>query len=254
MKTKKRVVVSGAGSGIGRAIARRFLADGHEAVLLGRRVETLQETLDCDGAERGVAVACDVGDTASVRDVIDACTAGGAKIDVLVNNAGLGGPNAIGEEGSAARWREILRVNLDGVYFLTEASLPHMPDGGRVLNISSVLGKFGVPGYTAYCTSKHGLVGFTRALALELAPRSITVNAICPGWTDTEMARQGMELLAEAAGQSFEEAKRDALGLVPLGRMIDPAEIAGLAAWIASEEAAGMTGQAVNYSGGSAVW
>ena len=131
-----------------------------------------------------------------------------------------------------------------------------MPDRGtgRILNVSSVLGKFGVAGYAAYCASKHGVIGFTRALALELAPRRITVNALCPGWVETDMARQGVEESARLAGISPEEFRRQAEKRVPLGRFIDPSEVARLALFLASETGAGMTGQSINLDGGAAMW
>jgi NAD(P)-dependent dehydrogenase (short-subunit alcohol dehydrogenase family) len=117
--------------------------------------------------------------------------------------------------------------------------------------VSSVLGKFGVPGYSAYCASKTALIGFVRALALELAPRKITVNAICPGWTDTEMAWSGMRDISASLGVSIEEFKRDAMSRVPLGEMVQPNEVANLAAFLASDTGRNMTAQAISICGGS---
>jgi NAD(P)-dependent dehydrogenase (short-subunit alcohol dehydrogenase family) len=125
-----------------------------------------------------------------------------------------------------------------------------LSDGGRVINISSVLGRFGVPGYTAYCASKHAVIGFTRALALELAKRNITVNAVCPGWVDTGMAAQGMRMGADATGVTFEEFRDKAIGAVPIGRMIQPDEVASLVRFLASPQAAPITGQTYNICGG----
>jgi len=125
-----------------------------------------------------------------------------------------------------------------------------LADGGRIINTSSVLGRFGVPGYTAYCASKHAVIGFTRALALELVGRQITVNAICPGWVDTEMAAQGMQLGAEAMGITFQQFKEQAIGRVPLGRIIQPDEVAGLVKFLASAHASAITGQTYNICGG----
>jgi ketoreductase len=200
----------------------------------------------------------DVASWASVEKGMGKVFSAFGRIDILVNNAGIGGPNACSQEGED-RWRDILAVNLDGVFHLSRAVLKGPPknamgSGGRILNISSVLGKFGVPGYTAYCASKHGVLGFTKALSLECAPMGITVNAICPGWVETEMAREGIEGIAEATGDDYERARELALAQVPLGRILKPEEIASLLAWLASEEASGMTGQAINFSGGSAMW
>ena len=138
------------------------------------------------------------------------------------------------------------------MYLITKEVLQHMPEhqGGRVINVSSVLGKFGVPGYTAYCTTKHGMIGFTRALALEVVNRGITVNAICPGWVDTEMATQGIKQTAALQGITPEEFKAQAVAAVPIKRFLEADEVAGLVCYIASDLARGITGQAINICGG----
>ena len=146
---------------------------------------------------------------------------------------------------------DIIQTNLIGTYYVTRAAAPHVPNGGRVIMISSVLGKFGVPGYTAYCAAKTGLIGFTRSLALELAPRKITVNALCPGWTDTEMARAGMREIAASAGISVEEFKKRAMSQVPLGEMVEPEEVANLVAFLCAPTGDKITGQAISICGGS---
>ncbi|MCA8941032.1 MAG: SDR family oxidoreductase [Planctomycetes bacterium] len=244
----RRCVVTGGGSGIGRAIAIELVKAGATVALTGRRLEPLQETVTlCHG--KGAAHVCDVSDAGQVDDTFEMMTDQFGGIDVLVNNAGVGGPNACSGDGED-RWDAIIRTNLDGVFFCSRAALAHMPDGGRVINISSVLGQFGVPGYTAYCASKHGVIGFTKALALEVAPRGITVNAICPGWVDTDMARAGMEDMAKNMGVSFEEARKIAMNGVPLGRILQPAEIGRLVVYLASDDASGMTAQAVSLCGG----
>jgi NAD(P)-dependent dehydrogenase (short-subunit alcohol dehydrogenase family) len=249
-----RAVVTGGGTGIGRAIAKTFALAGATVAVTGRKLESLEETVREIHHDSGMASAyrLDVTDPAAVAETFARISRDLGGIDCLVNNAGAGGPNALSQPGED-RWREILSVNLDGMFFCTREALRPMRDGGRVINISSVLGKFGVPGYTAYCTSKHGVIGFTRALALEVAPRKITVNAVCPGWTDTEMARTGLDLLAQGMGVAFEEAKKTALAQVPLGRMVTPEEVAGLCAFLASDAAAAMTGTAISICGGSAM-
>jgi 3-hydroxybutyrate dehydrogenase len=127
-----------------------------------------------------------------------------------------------------------------------------MRDGehGRIINLSSVLGRFGVPGYTAYCTAKHGIIGFTKALALEVAARGITVNAICPTWVDTDMARQGMVETASVLGITVDEFRRQAIKGIPIQRMVEAEEVGNLAVYLASPQAGGITGQAVNICGG----
>ena len=126
---------------------------------------------------------------------------------MLVNNAGVGGGEPVAGS-DIERWRRTIDTNLTGTYLVTRAVLPLMRSGGRIINLSSVLGRFGVPGYTAYCASKHAVIGFTRALALELAPRQITVNAICPGWVDTEMAEQGMRQARRRPGRPSSSSAR----------------------------------------------
>ncbi len=191
----------------------------------------------------------DVTSEASVAAAIATLRASAPQIDVLVNNAGVGGGEPV-EGSDVERWRRTIDTNLTGTYLVTRAVLPMMQTGGRIINISSVLGRFGVPGYTAYCASKHAVIGFTRALALELAPDQITVNAICPGWVDTEMAEQGMRQGAAATDQTFEQFRASALGAVPIKRIIQPEEVAGLVGFLASSAASAITGQTYNICGG----
>ena len=150
------------------------------------------------------------------------------------------------------QWFDIVNTNLNGLYLITKAVLRHMPNqaGGRVINISSVLGKFGVPGYTAYCTTKHGMIGFTRALALEVVSRGITVNTVCPGWVDTEMAALGIKETAALQGITPAEFKAQAIEAVPIRRFLEADEVAELVCYIASDAASGITGQAINICGG----
>jgi ketoreductase len=150
------------------------------------------------------------------------------------------------------QWFDIVNTNLNGLYLITKSVLRHMPTqaGGRVINISSVLGKFGVPGYTAYCTTKHGVIGFTRALALEVVSRGITVNAVCPGWVDTEMATLGIKETAALQGITPTDFKAQAIEAVPIRRFLEADEVAELVCYIASDAAGGITAQAINICGG----
>jgi 3-hydroxybutyrate dehydrogenase len=251
----KRGLVTGGGTGIGAGIAAALAANGASVAVLGRRLEPLQQTVAQLRAQGGeiLAFAADVTDRDGIRRAVDEATTALGGLDVLVNNAGIGGPNGCSFPGPD-RWDEIVRTNLDGVFFTTRAALRHLADGGRIVSISSVLGRFGVPGYTAYCASKHGVIGFMKALALELAGRRITANTICPGWVDTGMAKDGMEAMAEAMQLTFEEARRQALAAVPLGRMLEPREIGDLVVWLCSDAARGMTGQAISHCGGQVMW
>lgn len=242
--------VTGAGTGIGQAIAQRLGALGHAVACTGRNVARCEETaarIQADGG-RALAIAMDVTDRASVDAAVERAAHGLGPIAVLVNNAGAGGPNALADEEA---WRRIVDTNLTGMYLVTRAVAPRLDDGGRIVNVASVLGRFGVPGYTAYCASKHGVIGFTKALALELASRAITVNAICPGWVDTAMARQGMEAGAQAMGIDVDGFYRQAMSMVPIGRILRPDEVAELVAYLVSPQAAGMTGQGLDLNGGS---
>jgi NAD(P)-dependent dehydrogenase (short-subunit alcohol dehydrogenase family) len=190
-------------------------------------------------------VSSDVSVAAAMREVQKDLT----HVDVLVNNAGVGGGERI-ENSDIARWRRTIDTNLVGPYLVSREVVPLMTAGGRVINLSSVLGRFGVSGYTAYCASKHGVIGLTRALALELAARQITVNALCPGWVDTEMAEEGMRQGADDTGRTFEEFRDRVLGAVPIKRIIQPEEVAELVKFLASSAASAITGQTYNICGG----
>jgi NAD(P)-dependent dehydrogenase (short-subunit alcohol dehydrogenase family) len=200
--------------------------------------------------DQSLAVAMDIRDQKNVEEGIRRIVDRFGKIDIVVNNAGVSGVTPIDGKDTAV-WIDIVNTNILGSYYVTRSSVAHMPDGGRVIMISSVLGKFGVPGYTAYCTAKTGLIGFTRALALELAPRKITVNALCPGWVDTEMALTGMKNGAASQGISVEEFRTQAMSRVPLGEMVMPDEVAALVAFLASDAGKNITAQAISICGGS---
>ena len=244
-------LVTGGGRGIGRAIARVLGGPGTLVAIAGRSRSHLESAaLDLESlGGRALALEMDVTDHASVVAAASKLRAAADHLDVLVNNAGMGGGEPV-VGSDVERWRRTVDTNLTGMYLVTREALPLIPDGGRIVNLSSVLGRFGVPGYTAYCASKHGVIGFTRALALELAPQRITVNALCPGWVDTEMAAQGMRQGAEATGQTFEEFRDKALGAVPIKRIIQPEEVAELVRFLASPAAAPITGQTYNICGG----
>lgn len=251
----KRCLVTGGGSGIGEGIAHCLGQAGATVAVLGRKRARLNRVVKDLAAAKVTAVAItgDVADESSIKRSIDRANKALGGLHVLVNNAGIGGPNGCALPGPD-RWHEIVRTNLDGVYYASRAAQRYLPDGGRIINISSVLGRFGVPGYTAYCASKHGVIGFTKALALELAARQITVNAICPGWVDTDMATEGLQAMADGMQIEFAEARRMAMSEVPLGRMLQPEEIGSLVVWLASRGGAAMTGQAISHCGGQVMW
>jgi ketoreductase len=244
-------LVTGGGRGIGRAIARALAGPGTFVAVAGRTRSALESTaIDLESlGGRALAIGMDVSDDASVAAGMRELAGAAGHVDVLVNNAGVGGGEPIAGS-DIERWKRTIDTNLTGIYLVTREVVPLMPAGGRIVNLSSVLGRFGVPGYTAYCASKHGVIGFTRALALELAPQQITVNALCPGWVDTEMAAEGMRQGAAATGSTFEEFRDRALGAVPIKRIIQPEEVAELVRFLASPGAAAITGQTYNICGG----
>jgi len=245
----KAAIVTGASRGIGEAIARRFAAEGARVLLAARdaaAIETIARELAAGNAD-AFTIVCDVTNETSILDAVAEAVRRFGGIDVLVNNAGQSGPTPLDDRDVAAdeKWDEIVATNLTAVFRMTRAASPHLSRGARVINLSSVLGRFGVAGHAAYCASKHGVIGLTRALALELAPRDITVNAICPGWVETEMARQGFRRFG-----SVEIGREAAAKMAPLQRVLEPEEIAGLAAYLASDDARSVTGQAIVADGG----
>jgi NAD(P)-dependent dehydrogenase (short-subunit alcohol dehydrogenase family) len=245
------VLVTGGGRGIGRAIALAFAAPGRLVAVAARtrgEVENTAAEIRARGGD-ALALTMDVTDERAVDQAFHELRSASQTLDVLVNNAGIGGGEPI-HKTEVAAWRRVLETNVFGTFLVSRHGVPMMRDGGRIINMSSVLGRFGVPGYTAYCASKHAVIGFTRALALEVAKRGITVNAICPGWVDTEMAASGMRMGAELSGTTFEEFRRQAIGAVPINRIIQPEEVAMLATFLASPGASAITGQTYNICGG----
>jgi len=247
----KVAFVTGASRGIGEAVARRFAAEGARVALAARDEAACTRIVRDIESQAGeaLAIGCDVTLAISVSNAIAAAVSRWGRIDVLVNNAGLGGPTPL-EDPDDARWNAILATNLTAAFRVTREAAPFLPRGARVINMSSVLGRFGVAGFAAYCASKHGIIGLTRALAVELAPREITVNAVCPGWVETEMARDGFRRIGKQTGKTEEDGRQAAAKMAPLGRVLDPSEIAALAAYLASDDARNVTGQAIVADGG----
>jgi len=252
----KTAFVTGASRGIGEAIARRFAREGARVCLAARsadEVSRLAAEIGRGGEGDAIAAACDVTRPDSYRAAIGAAAEKWGRIDVLVNNAGTSGATPVSGDGGVEEdetWDAILATNVTAMFRVTREALRFMPEGGRVINQSSVLGRFGVPGYAAYSASKHAVIGLTRTTALELAPRRITVNAICPGWVETDLARQGYRRIAAHDGVTEEEAREICAKMAPLGRVLEADEIAGLAAYIASDDARNLTGQAIVLDGG----
>jgi ketoreductase len=253
MLSTRVALVTGGGTGIGKAIAVQMAKNGAKVAIAARRREHLERTAE-DARKLGLLmlpIQMDVRKKSEVERGVATIVAEWGAVHILVNNAGISGLSLISDP-SDSKWYDVIDTNLSGMYLVTKTILKHMPDhsAGRVINISSVLGKFGVPGYTAYCAAKHGMIGFTRALALEVVDRGITVNTICPGWVDTEMASLGINETAALQGITPEEFKAQAVAAVPIKRFLDPGEVAEFVCYIASDAAKGITGQAMNICGG----
>jgi NAD(P)-dependent dehydrogenase (short-subunit alcohol dehydrogenase family) len=251
------VFVTGAGRGVGRAVATAFAAAGYDVALAGRRESGLREVADeiarLSGA-RAHPVLCDVADRESIVAAVSAAEREVGDIDVLVNNAGVA-DSAPFIKMTDELWDQTLAVNLTGTYLCMRAVLPGMfaRGRGRVINIASTAGRIGYRYTAAYCAAKHGVVGLTRAVALEAAPMGVTVNAICPGWTDTAMTSAAIARIVETTGRSAADARRTLERMNPQGRLITPEEVAALAVFLASPEARGINGQAVGVDGGEVV-
>jgi NAD(P)-dependent dehydrogenase (short-subunit alcohol dehydrogenase family) len=246
----RHLVVTGASTGIGRAIAERLGGEGAAVTLLARDRTRLDQVASGLGCPTHV-VSCDIRDRAAVdRAFAEAADALGP-IAALVAVSGIGGPNA---DGPDDRFDDLVATNVNGTYHCCRAALRHVasgPDARHIVVISSILARIAVPGYTGYSASKAALLGLVRSLAAEVATDNVQVNAICPGWVDTDMAWQGLDALATATGVTREDAYREAMSAVPLGRMSQPADIAGTVRWLLSPDARGVTGQAIDQNGGA---
>nr|MBA3476383.1 SDR family oxidoreductase [Actinomycetota bacterium] len=195
--------------------------------------------------------ACDIRERHQVDAAFATAAADRGPIHALVANSGLGGPN---EDGPDDRFDDLVATNLAGTYYCARAALRHLaegPDARHFVVISSILARIAVAGYTGYSASKAGLLGLVRSFAAELAGNNVQVNAICPGWVDTEMAWEGLDGIAAATGGTREGAYEQAMREVPLGRMGEPVDIAGTVAWLLSPDSRGVTGQAIDQNGGA---
>jgi len=252
--TPRRVLVTGATRGIGAAIARALAAAGWHVTLAGRARAPLEEVRVTLPIAEGVAHDCvelDVADAASVARAFAEVHAKGGALQALVNNAG-----AV-ETGPMARlphdtWDRMLAVNLTGVFLCTQAALPPMiaARAGRIVNIASTAGQKGYAYCTAYAAAKHGVLGLTRSLALEVAAQGLSVNAVCPGYTDTAIVRDGVAKIVAATGRSEADAMSTFSHSSPLKRLVEPDEVAATVRWLCADAPAAFTGQAMSVSGG----
>jgi 3-hydroxybutyrate dehydrogenase len=260
MKLEKRIaLVTGGGRGIGRAIALAFASEGAQVTVAARSFEQVQQVAReiADGfSTKALPVVCDVSDAASVERLFkDVCESFGRGPDILVNNAGIAESAPLTKTGDEL-WQRHLAINLSGSFYCMRAALPQMIERGwgRIVNIASIAGKTGAPYIAAYSASKHGVLGLTRSAALEVAAKGITVNAICPGYVDTEMTTRGIENITKKTGLSADQAMESIRKMSPQNRIIEPEEVAALALLLASEEGRGINGQAINVDGGTVLF
>ena len=260
MKLENRIaLITGGGRGIGRAIALAFAREGAQVAVAARsldQVEQVAQEIAAQFSTKAVAVVCDVSDTEVVGDMFARVTEQlGRGPDILVNNAGVAASAPLIKTDNEF-WHRHLAINLSGTFYCTRAALPQMIERGwgRVINIASIAGKIGAPYIAAYSASKHGVLGLTRSAALEVASKGITVNAICPGYVDTEMTTNAVDNITKKTGLEAESAMASIKKMSPQNRLIEPDEVAALALLLASEDGRGINGQAINVDGGTVLY
>jgi NAD(P)-dependent dehydrogenase (short-subunit alcohol dehydrogenase family) len=253
----QHAVVTGGSRGIGAAVARALVERGAKVTVMSRSLDELRKQADSlrsDLSATVTALACDVTDSASIRNAFAQAAEANGVVQVLVNNAGAaeGAPFA---KMTRDIWDRMIAVNLTSTFACSAEVIPAMlaAKSGRIINIASTAGLRGYKTMTGYCAAKHGVVGFTRALALEMAKHGITVNAVCPGYTDTDLTDGSVSQLAAVFKVSEEDARAMLVRTIPRGSLITPVEVASAVAWLCAPEASAVTGIALPIAGGEVV-
>lgn len=248
----RHALVTGGGRGIGAAIAAALLAAGHRVTITGRDRPALEAMRRESAApERCQAVVMDVAERDSVDRGLAEARAGFGALEILVNNAGQAA-SAPFQRTDAELFQRMLAVNLGGVFHCSQAVLPDMVAAGwgRIVNIASTAGLVGYAYVSAYCAAKHGVIGLTRALALEYAAKGITVNAVCPGYTDTDIVNSAVANIVAKTGRAADEVRAELAKGNPMKRLVTPPEVADTALWLCGEAAASINGQSIAVAGG----
>jgi NAD(P)-dependent dehydrogenase (short-subunit alcohol dehydrogenase family) len=244
----KHAVITGGGSGIGASCAQALAQAGARITLMGRDLARLEAQRDAMRAHGDVAcVSVDVTNEAAVAEAFSRVGA----VDILVNNAGHA-QAAPFTHTDAALWQRMLDVNLTGVFLCTRAVLPSMLERGygRIVNVASTAGQVGYAYVAAYCAAKHGVIGLTRALALEVATKGVTVNAVCPGYTETELLRASLDQIMSKTSRSEQDARDALVRHNPQRRFVQPEEVANAVLWLCAPGSDAMNGQSISVSGG----